>query len=176
MSGHNKWSKIKHRKAATDAKKSKVFGKISRLLSSEAKRVRGDVNAPGLRAAIEKAREANMPTENIQRAIEKGKTDISEGLETVLYEAYGPNGVAIVISGITDNRNRTGSEIKRVLAAHGSSLAEPGAALWAFEKKGGVFKAKTNILLSSEDKEKLAAVKNTLSDHDDVQEIYTNEL
>ncbi|MBI2618409.1 YebC/PmpR family DNA-binding transcriptional regulator [Candidatus Kaiserbacteria bacterium] len=175
MSGHNKWSQIKHKKAATDAKKSRVFGKLSRLISSEVKKAQGNAHAPGLRRVIEKARQANMPTENIQRAVEKGKTDGTEGLEEVVYEAYGPGGVAMVISGMTDNKNRTGAEIKHLLAEHGLALAEPGAALWAFEKSNDVFQAKTRIPLSPEDKEKLDVLKDTLSQHDEVSDIHTNE-
>src|SRR3989338_7058585 len=108
MSGHSKWAKIKHQKAATDAKKSKVFSKLVRYIAVEAKKAKGDRNAPGLRVAIDKARAANMPGENIDRAIEKaaGGSD----MERVTYEAYGPGGVALIIEGLTDSRNRTSQQ------------------------------------------------------------------
>ena len=135
MAGHNKWSKIKHKKAATDAEKSKVFGKLARFIAVEAKKAGGDKNAPGLRVAIEKARKENMPSENIERAVQKGTRGAGAVPESVVYEAYGPGGVALIIEGLTDNKNRTSQEIKHLLMEHGATLAEPGSASWAFEKK-----------------------------------------
>ena len=176
MSGHNKWSKIKHKKAATDAQKSKVFGKLGKLISVESKKAGGDENSPGLRVAIEKAKQANMPTDNIKRAVQKGKTDTSAILEEVLYEVYGPGGVAIIISGLTDNRNRTAAEIKHLLTKQGLSLAEPGAASWAFEKVGEEYNAKTTTQITPEENTKLENIIETILDHEDVQDVYSNEL
>jgi len=176
MSGHNKWSKIKHKKAATDAQKSKVFGKLARFIAVESKKVGGDINSASLRVAMEKAKQSNMPIENINRAIQKGKTDTSATPESVLYEAYGPGGIAIIISGLTDNRNRTAAEIKHILAKQGLSLAEPGAASWAFEKDGEEYKAKTTTPISKEDEERLNGVVDAILDNDDVQDVYTNEV
>ena len=133
MSGHSKWSKIKHKKAATDARKSKVFSKLVRYIAVEAKLAKGDRNSPGLRLAIDKARAANMPADNIDRAIDKASQS-SAALEPVVYESYGPGGTAIVIEGYTDNRNRTAQEIKFILSKHGSALAVQNAAMWAFAK------------------------------------------
>jgi len=174
MSGHNKWSKIKHKKAVTDAKKSKEFSKFAKLIAFESKEAGGDPNSPSLREAIEKAKQANMPRENIERAILRGKGSLDEVVEVVIYETYGPAGVAILIEGLTNNRNRTAAEIKHILSKHNTVLAEPGAALWAFEKSSGSWKAKAQTALSTEEREKLVSLINVLLDHDDVQEVFTN--
>lgn len=176
MSGHNKWSKIKHKKAATDAQKSKVFGKLAKLIAVESKKAGGDESSAGLRTAIEKAKQSNMPTDNIKRAVQKGKSDTSATLEDVVYEVYGPGGVAIIIAGLTDNRNRTAAEIKHMLSKQGLSLAEPGAASWAFEKgSDGEYSAKTTTQISEEERVKLEYIVETVLDHEDVQDVYTNE-
>ncbi|HEC32634.1 MAG TPA: YebC/PmpR family DNA-binding transcriptional regulator [Candidatus Kaiserbacteria bacterium] len=176
MSGHNKWSKIKHKKAATDAQKSKVFGKIAKLIAVESKKTSGDINSPELRSAIEKAKQVNMPTDNINRAVQKGKTDTSTSLEEVLYEVYGPGGVAIIILGLTDNKNRTAAEIKHLLSKQDLSLAGPGAAMWAFEKDGDEYKPNTTTSISKEEGLKLKNVVEIILEHDDVQDVFTNEL
>ncbi len=174
MSGHNKWSKIKHQKASTDARKSKVFSKLVRFITVEAKKAKGDKNAPGLRVAIEKARAENMPADNIERAITKASAS-SEELEQVVYECYGPGGAAIIVEGYTDNRNRTAQEIKFILSHNGGSLAAPGSALWAFQKNTeGKLEAQSPIELPDEDLEKLAQLIDELEEHDDVSEVYTN--
>ncbi len=174
MSGHSKWSKIKHKKAASDAQKSKVFGKLAHLIATESRSAKGDVNAPNLRAAIEKARGANMPSDNIERAVKKGVAGGADQMEHVVYEAYGPGGSALIIEGLTDNRNRTSQEIRHLLSMHGASLAEQGAASWAFEKKDGEWVPKISIPLSDEDGEKLGTIIEELEDSDDVQNIFTN--
>lgn len=174
MSGHNKWSKIKHKKAATDAKKSQIFGKLARLIAVESKAAKGDMNAPGLRAAIEKARSENMPSDNIERAIAKGRTDTSAAMETVRYETYGPGGVAVIIDGLTDNRNRTAAEIKHTLSKQGYELAAPGSASWAFQHTNGSWSAATTVDLSDEDLEKLGTLVDALEELDDVQGVHTN--
>lgn len=176
MSGHNKWSKIKHKKAAGDAKKSQVFGKLARYISSESKRAGGDINAPGLRLVIEKARKANMPSENIERAVLKGTTDTTAAMEPVTYEAYGPGGVALLIEGLTSNRNKTAAELRHLLSKNAAQLALPGAAAWAFTKTAdGGWSAHTKVPeLSEEDTERLSALVEHLEEHEDVQEVYTN--
>ncbi|MDP2650361.1 MAG: YebC/PmpR family DNA-binding transcriptional regulator [bacterium] len=174
MSGHNKWSKIKHKKAATDAQKSKEFGKIARAISVESKKAGGDTASPGLRAAIDKARSVNMPKDNIERAIAKGMSADAAALESVMYETYGSGGVAIIIEALTDNRNRTAAEIKHLLGKHGAELAAPGGAAWAFTKGAGGFEPSTTIAITDEDGEKLGVLLDTLEEHDDVQEVYTN--
>ena len=115
MSGHNKWSKIKNKKAVTDAQKSKIFGKLVRFVAVESKKVKGDVNAPGLRAAIEKAKEANVPNDNIERAVKKGIGSDTGEMEQIIYEAYGPGGCALIIETLTENRNKASQEIKHIL-------------------------------------------------------------
>jgi YebC/PmpR family DNA-binding regulatory protein len=175
MSGHNKWSKIKNKKALTDAKKSKVFSKFVKLIQVESKKSGGDINSPGLRVAIEKAKAENMPSSNIERAIAKGKTDTGANMEHLVFETYGPGGSAIIIEALTDNNNRTAPEIKHILAKHGLQLASPHSATWAFDKvKSGGWQAKTPHEVSPEDLEKLEELIEELEDHDDVQGVYTN--
>ncbi|MBU1557737.1 YebC/PmpR family DNA-binding transcriptional regulator [Patescibacteria group bacterium] len=173
MSGHNKWSKIKNKKAATDAQKSKIFSKLVKLIQNEAKSSGGDINSPSLKAAIEKARKANMPSDNIDRAVKKGASSDTV-METVVYEAYGPGGVAMIIDGLTDNRNKTAQEVRHILTRNGFSLAEPGSASWAFEKVGGEYQPNTMTEVSDEDGEKLDGLIEELEENDDVQEVYTN--
>jgi YebC/PmpR family DNA-binding regulatory protein len=174
MAGHNKWKQIKEKKNKNDAKKGLLFGKLAQLIMVEAKKAKGDQNAPGLRSVLEKAREVNMPNENIERAIKKalGKNDLS--LEKVIYECYGPGGVAIVIETITDNKNRTAQEIKHLLSKEGYSLAAPGSALWAFKKIGEELKPETLVKLTDENLEKLSALVMLLENHDDVRTVITN--
>ena len=172
MAGHSKWAKLKHVKGKTDAQKSKAFSKLVRFISVEAKKAKGDRSAPGLRAAIEKARAANMPSDNIDRAIDKAST--SGELEPVVYEAYGPGGVALIIEGYTDSRNRTTQEIKHLLSLNGGALAQQGAASWAFTKVDGKLEAATMVEMSEEDGVKLAELIDALEEYDDVSEVYTN--
>jgi len=174
MAGHNKWSKIKHKKAVTDAQKSKVFSKLARLIAAESKKAGGDKDAPGLRAVVEKARAANMPKDNIERAIAKGAGAGAAADEEVVYEFYGPGGVAVIVYALTDNKNRTTPEIKHILSKRGYDLATPGSASWAFSKEGNEYTPNSFVELSSEDEEKLQELLETLEEHDDVQEIFTN--
>lgn len=174
MSGHNKWSKIKHKKAASDAQKSKIFSKLVKLISVESKNAGGDVSAPGLSSAIEKAKKENMPSENIERAIKKGTSDNSTSMENVVYETYGPGGIALIIEGLTDNKNRTAAEIKHLLSKHGLQLATPGSAMWSFEKNATGWIAKTTTPISKDDTEKLNNLVGELEEHDDVQGVFTN--
>ena len=119
MSGHNKYSKIKHVKAKNDAQKSKNFGKLVRLITVEAKKAHGILTSPGLAAAIEKARGENMPNDTIDRAVKKATTDNSADMESIIYETYGPGGIAILVEALTDNRNKAAQEIKHILSLHG---------------------------------------------------------
>jgi len=167
MSGHNKWSKIKHKKAVTDARKSKTFGKLAKLIASASKDSGGDVNSPGLRLAIDKAKKENMPLSNIERAVSKGKSGEGKSMESVTYETYGPSGVAVVIEGLTDNNNRTSQEIKHLLLQHGSSLAAQGSAMWAFKKENNELTPTTTVSLSDEEIEKLERLVDELEEHDD---------
>lgn len=173
MSGHNKWSKIKRKKGVTDAKKSKVLSKYSRLIALEAKKAAGDVNAPSLRAIIERAKRESMPKENIERAVAKGAGGDAGNLEEVLYETFGPGGTAILITALTDNNNRTSAEIRHLLSKAGYVLGAPGSAAWAFTKTAGGYVPTTPMDLSDEDGERLAVLIEQLEEHDDVQDIYT---
>lgn len=174
MAGHNKWSKIKHKKAATDAHKSKIFSKLVRLIQVEAKKANGDTNAPGLKAAIEKARKENMPNDNIDRAIKKA-SDSSEAMQEVIFEAYGPAGVGLIITGLTDNNNRTSAEIKHTLSKNGASLGAPGSVAWNFTRDNeNNWTPNSTIDLDDGDIEKLERLVHVLEENDDIQEVFTN--
>ena len=140
MAGHSKWANIKHRKGAQDAKKGKVFTKIIKEITVAARLNGGDQESnPRLRRAVLNARSNNMPQSNIIRAIKKGTGEL-EGVnyEEYIYEGYGPCGIAIIIEVITDNKNRTVSELRYILNKNNGSLSEPGSVLWMFEKKGEI--------------------------------------
>lgn len=178
MSGHNKWSKIKHKKSAEDVKKSKVFSMLARTITIESKTAKGDTNSPRLRTIIEKARKANMPKDNIDRAVAKGAGTGGEAYEHVRYEGFGPGGVAIIVEGITDNPNRTYQEVKHIFSDAGFSLGTQGSAIWAFthtNKDGNMIWESTNTIdLLDEDGEKLANFAEKLESHDDVESVFTN--
>ncbi len=173
MSGHNKWSKIKRKKEASDGAKSKVFSKHATLIAMEAKKAKGDVGAPGLIAAIDRAKKDSMPKENIDRAVAKGKALEGDALSEVLYETFGPGGTAILITAVTDNSNRTTPEIRHVLKEAGYALGATGSASWAFTKTAEGYVPQNRIDLSDEDGEKLASLIEAVEEHEDVQEIYT---
>ena len=180
MSGHSKWAQIKHQKAVTDAKRGKIFGKLARAIAIAARDKGADPTKNStLASAIQKAREVNMPNDNIDRAIKKGAGKQASGeaaLQEFIYEAYGPGGVAIVITGITDNNNRTSNELKHLIAKNGGKWANPGSVLWAFEKRGGEWAPQpySGIELSLEDTKALYALMEAIDDHDDVQDVYAN--
>lgn len=174
MAGHSKWAKIKHQKAVNDVKKAKVFSRILRALTVEAKKAKGDKSAPGVRLAVEKAKKANVPNDVIDRCIEKAVGDTGASLESIMYEAYGPGGTAILIDTLTDSRNRTAPELRHLISKNGGAMANPGAASWAFSKSEEGFEPTTSVDLSDEDLEKLSVLVDALEDYDDTQEIYTN--
>jgi YebC/PmpR family DNA-binding regulatory protein len=141
MSGHSKWSSIKHKKGAADAKRGKLFSKLARAITVAARDGGGDTDGnPALATAVQKAREASMPKDKIQKAIDTGTgagAD-SAAIERILYEGYGPGGVAMLVEALTDNRNRASAEIRHAFSSHGGSLGEPGSVAWIFEKKGAI--------------------------------------
>ncbi len=138
MSGHSKWHSIKHKKAAVDAKRGKVFTKLIKEITVAARLGGGDINAnPRLRTAVAAARAQSMPKDNIDRAIKKGTGELGGiQLEEITYEGYGPGGVAIMASALTDNRNRTVSELRRVFEKHGGNMGAAGCVAWMFHKRG----------------------------------------
>src|SRR5438270_7430801 len=139
MSGHSKWHSIKHKKAVVDARRGQHFTKLARAITIAAREGGGDPDGnPGLALAVQKARDASMPKDNIERAIAKGTGEgvDAEQIETVVYEGYGPGGVALLIEAVTDNRNRTGADVRHLLSKHGGNLGEPGSVSYLFDKRG----------------------------------------
>jgi len=138
MSGHSKWSTIKHKKAAADAKRGKIFTRLAREITIVAREGGGDPDINfNLRLVIDKAKSANMPKENIERAVKRGTGELKGAdLLEVMYEGYAPNGVALLVHALTDNKNRTVADVRRVLTRQGGTLAEAGAVAWQFERKG----------------------------------------
>jgi YebC/PmpR family DNA-binding regulatory protein len=173
MSGHNKWSKIKHKKAATDAQKSKLFSKHALMITMESRKANGNLSSPSLLAAIERAKKDSMPKENIDRAVAKGAGAGAAALEEVVFEAYGPGGVGMIITAVTDNNNRTSPEIRHIFTKAGYSLGAPGTAMWAFTKTTEGYTPTTPLQLGDEDGEALATLIEALEEQDDVQDIYT---
>ena len=186
MSGHSKWAQIKHQKAASDAKRGQLFSKLSKTLTLAAREGGADPAANAkLREAVAKAKEANMPSDTIERAIQKAAGSAAAGgnLEPFLYEAYGPGGVALLIEGTADNRNRSAQKIKHLLSEHGAKWAEPGSVQWAFRRTeqgpaspqgGWEAQEHSKIALSQEDQKKLDGLLEALGKQEDVQAIYSN--
>jgi len=147
MSGHSKWSTIKHKKGATDAKRGKIFTKLIKEITVAARMGGGDLNGnPRLRVAIAAAKAENMPKDNIERGIKKGTGEL-EGVnyEETSYEGYGPGGVAILVDCLTDNKNRTVADVKHIFERHGGNLGEPGCVAWIFEQKGLILFEKDQV-------------------------------
>lgn len=141
MSGHSKWSSIKHKKGAADAKRGQLFTKLARAITVAAKEGGGDPDGnPALATAIQKARAESMPKANIERAIARGTGEggDAEALERIQFEGYGPGGTAVLVEALTDNRNRTSAEVRHAFTRHGGSLGEPGSVAWMFESRGVV--------------------------------------
>ncbi|MFA6416253.1 MAG: YebC/PmpR family DNA-binding transcriptional regulator [Candidatus Paceibacterota bacterium] len=174
MSGHNKWSQIKVKKGAEDAKRSKLFSMLVRQITIEAKRALGNREDPGLKGAMSRAQDANMPKDNIERAITKATGSGAESFENMTYEAFGPGGVAIVIEAITDNKNRTTPEIKHLLSKQGLALGGQGSAMWAFDRINGELQPKSTVAITEEDGLKLAEILDQLEDHPDIKNVITN--
>src|SRR6201993_553319 len=139
MSGHSKWASIKHKKAVVDQRRGQHFTKLSRAISVAAREGGGDIDGnPSLALAVQKAKDASMPKDNIERAIAKGTGEgaDADALESVVYEGYGPGGVAMLVEAVTDNRNRTGAEMRHAFSKHGGNLGEPGSVAYLFDKRG----------------------------------------
>lgn len=140
MSGHSKWASIKHKKGKEDAKRGKLFSKLARAIMVAAKEGGPDPAAnAALWNAVDKARSYSMPKDNIERAIQRGSgAGSGEAFAAIVYEGYGPNGVAIIVEALTDNRNRTAADVRSIFTKHGGSLAQPGAVAWMFERRGAI--------------------------------------
>ncbi|MGB5760757.1 MAG: YebC/PmpR family DNA-binding transcriptional regulator [Acidimicrobiales bacterium] len=170
MSGHSKWATIKHKKGAADAKRGKLFAKLIKQVEVAARSGGGDIDSnPTLRTMFQKARDNSVPLDTIERAVKRGTGEL-EGVnyEPITYEGYGPNGVALLIEVLTDNRNRTGSEIRSLLTKNGGSLAEPGAVSWQFERKGIVKVARS----TDEDEVMMVGLDNGAEDLEDLEEVW----
>lgn len=168
-SSHKKQGKI----ADNNAKKAKIFSKLVRLIQVEAKKSNGDVNSAGLSAAIKKAYKENMPKDNVERAIKKA-SDAGDAT-AVMYEAYGPGGIGIIITGLTDNNNRTSQEIKHALSKNGGSLGASGSVSWNFtQNTERDWVANSTTEIDEETTEKLSLLIESLEELDDVQDIYHN--
>ncbi len=170
MSGHSKWATIKHKKGAADAKRGKLFAKLIKQVEVAARQGGGDPDAnPTLRTMFQKARDNSVPLDTIERAVKRGTGEL-EGVsyESITYEGYAPGGVALLIETLTDNRNRTGSEIRSMLSKNGGSLAEPGAVSWQFERKG-VVKVPKSV---DEDDVMMVGLDNGAEDLEDLGEIW----
>ena len=175
MSGHSKWKQIKEKKGKSDAKRSKEFSRLARLITVESRTAKGSVNSPNLRAVIERARAADMPKENIERAVAKGVGAGADSLEHITYETYGPGGVAILIDVFTDSKNRTHQELRFLLSEAGYQMASQGSASWAFTKTPeGLWKASTTIPVSDDDAEKLSTLIEKIEAYQDVEDVFTN--
>ncbi|HTU33730.1 MAG TPA: YebC/PmpR family DNA-binding transcriptional regulator [Candidatus Acidoferrum sp.] len=155
MSGHSKWATIKHKKAATDAKRGAAFTKIIRELTIAARSGGGDPNTnPRLRTAISAAKNENMPNDNIERAIQRGTGQLEgETLEEVTYEGYGPGGVGVLVQAVTGNRNRAAGELRHMFSKHGGNMAETGAVGWMFHRKGDI-----SVSKEAADEEKMMGI------------------
>ncbi len=173
MSGHSKWATIKHKKSAQDAKKGKLFSKLAREITVAVKLGGPDPEANSrLRTVLLACRSANMPKENIERAIKRGTGEGGENYEEVRYECYGPAGVAIVVDVLTDNKRRTVADVRHIVTKHGGNMAEAGAVMWNFEQKGLITVSKT----ISEEEMMEKAIEAGAEDVDtegDVYEVYT---
>jgi YebC/PmpR family DNA-binding regulatory protein len=177
MSGHSKWSQIKRQKAVTDSAKSRIFSRYARLIALESKKANGVLSAPSLSVVIARAKAANMPKDNIERAVAKGMSKDSGNMEHVTYEAYGPGGTAIIVTALTDNKNRTTQEIKHLLVLQGVELANQGAASWAFTKTHDGYTPNEPLMnVAGVDEERLGATLDALDEHDDVQQVFTNAM
>jgi len=173
MSGHSKWSTIKHKKAAIDAKRGQAFTKIIKEITVAAKIGGGDPEGnPRLRTAISKARDANMPMDNITRAVKKGTGELpGVNYEDLTYEGYGPAGVAVILDVVTDNKNRAAAEVRKLFSKGGGSIGESGSVSWMFERKGLIVASETDEDTLTE--VVLDAGAEDISEHDGVFEVYT---
>lgn len=178
MAGHSKWSNIKRRKGAQDAKRGKIFMRHAKNIYNAAKQGGGDIEMnPALRLAVERAKADNMPNENIERNIKKATGDLEgQRFEEITYEGYGPGGVAIIVQALTDNKNRTASEVRHAFSKNGGNLGETGSVSFMFDRKGIIIidNEKQNIDEDEITLEALEAGADDIMTHDDAYEIFTS--
>jgi len=176
MSGHSKWHSIKHKKASADAKRGKLFTRLIKEISVAARLGGGDVESnPRLRGAVQTAKGANMPQDNIKRAIMKGTGELPGQIyESISYEGYGPGGVAVLIEVLTDNKNRTVAELRRIFSKQGGNLAETGSVQWMFERKGSIAINQKEVSEEQLLEIVLEAGAEDLESHEDIFNVYTS--
>lgn len=175
MSGHNKWQQIRHKKGIADQKKGQLFSKLSKVISIAARHGTDPAMNVELKNAIEKAKEASMPKENIERAIKRVADKNAAQLEELVIEVIGPESLALIITAITDNKNRTMGKVRNILSEFGWKVAQQGAMMWMFDKKDQEFVPKYPIENTSENtKSNLEKLLEKLEDHEDIQEVYDN--
>ncbi len=176
MSGHSHSKNVKRVKDLNAQKRSLIFSKIGKEISLLAKKGGGDIEKnPALKSVVEKAREMNVPKENIEKAIKKGTGELKGGvLEEFLLEAYGPGGIAVVIKGITNNKNRSLSEIRRILSENDAKMIEPGGVKWMFQQKGKEWLPNYEVEVSQKDQRDYQNLFEALNENDSVQEIFSN--
>jgi YebC/PmpR family DNA-binding regulatory protein len=173
MSGHNKWSKIKHKKGATDQQRSKLFSKHSRLITMEVKKAGGSKDSANVLSAVDRAKKDSMPKDAIERALAKGSGTGADAMEEILYEGYGPGGVPLLMEAVTDNNNRTAPEIRHIFSKAGIELGAPGSAAWAFTKGADGYIPNTPMTLDDETGAKLAEFIEKLEEQEDITNVYT---
>lgn len=173
MAGHNKWAQIKHKKGAVDQKRGILFSKLIDAISVAAKSEPNPQFNPRLRSAIEKARENNVPSDKIEGAIKRA-VDGAQNLEELIIEAYGPEGAAIIIESVSDNKNRTIAEIKKILSDSDAKFADSGSVLWSFEKSDEGWTPKFKTETSDNANKNIKNLIEKLEGRDDVQKVYTN--
>ena len=171
---HSQWEKKKYKKAASEGKTSKLYTKLVRVITMEAKKSGGNRESPGLKSAIQKARDVDMPNDNIERAIKKA-TEPGNQFERITYEAYGPGGVAMVIEVLTTNHNKASQEVKFILKEHSGALAGIGSVTWGFKKDNLVWKPTMTIPLSKDEVIALEKLIDALEENDEVQDVFTNQ-
>lgn len=178
MSGHSKWNNIKNKKAATDARRSKEFTVVSKLIMTAVKKsgITDPNDNPALRLALEKARAVNMPNANIQRAIDRasGKGQNGVTLDEIVYEGYGPHGIGIIALAHTDNKQRTGGEVRFIFSSHSGALAGPGAAAYLFTSQDGDYVPAIPMALTPEQYSEVMELVDELEEHDDIDAVWHN--
>ena len=174
MSGHSRWSQIKHQKGVADQKRGQLFSKLARIIIMAARKGADPRSNSQLQAAIERAQSFNVPRDNIERAIKRAKEKDADNLEEILVQAIGPGSVAIIIKGITDNKNRTLGDIKNILAKHGTKMVAPGSLSWMFDKDWNAH-APVEVVDPAL-KQKLNNLLEELAGHAEVEDIYLNIL